>query len=257
MEKANQVLEECASTNDHARTLAEAGFPQGTWISSRKQGQGRGRLGRKWESLEGNLFLSMIARISDKSRWTWVSLLTAVAAQSALKVKFPKLEVKIKWPNDLCVIQGEQTIAKLGGILCEASTQGERSFIVIGLGLNCRFAPEGLDQLTTSLSLELGREISADQVREEIVSALQTRLAELESKGPAEIRQDYLQAALLAKGSAIEWTKSTGEKNAGFVQGLGESGELIVLQANGKIVSLLAEDVKIRAGSKAGGGFLL
>src|SRR5690606_21800140 len=56
----NLVLEEIESTNDYARNLGEEGLPHGTWISTRIQTQGRGRLGREWRSSEGNLFLSIV-----------------------------------------------------------------------------------------------------------------------------------------------------------------------------------------------------
>ena len=67
MSPANRVVERCVSTNDLARSLGEAGAPHGTWVSAKVQEAGRGRLGRKWESLEGNLFLSLIARLENKS----------------------------------------------------------------------------------------------------------------------------------------------------------------------------------------------
>jgi BirA family transcriptional regulator, biotin operon repressor / biotin---[acetyl-CoA-carboxylase] ligase len=62
MKFANQLIEECASTNDLARELAEAGFPHGTWVAAKEQGRGRGRLGREWVGERGNLFLSVVLR---------------------------------------------------------------------------------------------------------------------------------------------------------------------------------------------------
>ena len=135
---ANQVIESCESTNDLARELGEAGYPHGTWISARQQSRGRGRLGRQWQSIEGNLFLSIIVRPEMRELWTWVPMATAIAIAEALRSLFPELPVQVKWPNDLWV-HGK----KLGGILCEAVGGRADSFIVIGIGLNCAVAPEG------------------------------------------------------------------------------------------------------------------
>lgn len=243
---ANRVIDRCGSTNDLARALGEGGAPHGAWISARIQEQGRGRLGRQWQSAEGNLFLSMIARIEDKSRWTWVPLAAAVAAARFARARFPGLRIAIKWPNDLWV-DG----AKLGGILCEAVGNRDGSFIVIGLGLNCAYAPEGLDQATASLSQALATEIRADDVRAGVIESLRAALGELEREGTAGLALDYERFAALAPGQEIEWSQpaSAGngpaEASRGRVRGLGPSGELLV-EREGTELRLYAEDVRVR-----------
>jgi BirA family biotin operon repressor/biotin-[acetyl-CoA-carboxylase] ligase len=62
MKFANQLIEECESTNNLARELAEGGFPHGTWVAAKEQSGGRGRLGRQWVGERGNLFLSVVLR---------------------------------------------------------------------------------------------------------------------------------------------------------------------------------------------------
>src|SRR5271154_5529206 len=111
----NSVIERCDSTNDLARQLGESGCPHGSWISARVQEKGRGRLGREWQSMEGNLFLSIIVRPEKRSLWTWVPMASAIGAAETLSELYPKLQVRVKWPNDLWADR-----KKLGGILCEA-----------------------------------------------------------------------------------------------------------------------------------------
>jgi len=230
---ANTVLDECESTNDLARKLGESGAPHGTWISARRQTAGRGRLGRQWTSSEGNLFLSLIVRFEDKSKWTWVPLAAAVGVAQA----FAKLNVRIKWPNDLWV-DGK----KLGGILCEGVGTSQGSFIIIGLGMNCAHAPEGLDQLTTSLSLAAAQSITADDIRENTIHAVLDAVELLLREGPAALSTRYAKFAALGPGTAIQWNQETGT-----VVGLGPSGELRVKSLNGEERSIFAEDVKVRA----------
>ena len=242
IEGANQVIDFCDSTNDLARVLGEKGSPHGTWISARKQGAGRGRLGRKWESLEGNLLLSMIARIESKSVWTWVPMAAALGAARAVREMDSRIDLRIKWPNDLW-IGGRKT----GGILCEAVGNSSGSFIIIGLGLNCAHAPEGLDQETTSLSLASGRAIIADDVRMKVIEGVLRSLEILVGpNGTALIAEEYARLAALAPGTRITWTTSQNGEQTGQVLGLGSIGELLVGGANGETLRLYAEDVKVR-----------
>ncbi|MFL5813884.1 MAG: biotin--[acetyl-CoA-carboxylase] ligase [Bdellovibrionia bacterium] len=240
----NSVIDECESTNDLAKKLAEAGAPHGTWISTRRQTAGRGRLGRKWETIEGNLFLSIIARMAPSESWSWVPMATAIAIAETLHEFNPKLEVKIKWPNDLW-IEG----SKLGGILCEATGTKSSSFIVIGIGLNCVRAPEGLDQKTISLTEFLSArgqriEVTADEIRQPLISSILEILGDLQTRGSAVLLERYNAHAALSSGTAIEWV-ADGRTHAGIVDGVGPSGELLVRE-NGLALKLYAEDVKVR-----------
>ena len=229
---ANQVLETCESTNDLARALGERGYPQGTWVSSRIQTRGRGRLGRSWQSMPGNLFLSMLARIPDTSSWSWVPLTAAVSAVEAALEQGFRRDLRIKWPNDL-LIDG----SKAGGILCEGVSGPGGPFIVIGLGINCAQAPEGLDQPTAFLGVE-----DLGSFRIQVVDALIRRLRELGESGPGAIRKAYETHAWLAPGTRIQWSDRSGS-----VVGLGPHGELQVREEPGGLLrSLFAEDVKIR-----------
>jgi BirA family biotin operon repressor/biotin-[acetyl-CoA-carboxylase] ligase len=238
---ANQTIDRCGSTNDLARQLGEAGYPSGTWVSTRIQEQGRGRLGRKWESLEGNLFLSVLLRIPNKAIWTWIPMATAVAITQAIQKALPQFQIptKIKWPNDLW-IEGQ----KLGGILCEAVGNQTESFIVVGIGLNCAFSPEGLDQKTLSLSSFTGSKIEADLVRDFVIEELMNVVSTLEEKGTSWLIETFNARAALSPGTPISWGE--GEQKQGAILGLGEAGELLVKTLSGEEQRLYAEDVKIK-----------
>ena len=229
---SNRVLDSCESTNDLARELGEQGFPQGTWVSSRIQTRGRGRLGRTWQSMPGSLFLSMLARIPDPTLWSWIPLTAAVAVCETLTAHGFSGEVRIKWPNDIFLAG-----SKAGGILCEGLSGPSGQFVVIGLGLNCMHSPKGLDQPTAFFGIE-----DVDAFRLRVVDFLKLKLLELEVSGPAGIREAYEKLAWFPVGTQVQWGNHFGE-----VVGLGGSGELQVReQPMGEIRSLFAEDVKIR-----------
>jgi BirA family biotin operon repressor/biotin-[acetyl-CoA-carboxylase] ligase len=226
----DQVVPEAVSTNDLARELGRQGAPSGSWISARRQTGGRGRLGRRWESEEGNLFFSMIARGVPRGSITWTPLASGVAAARSIQKLAPEVRIHLKWPNDL-LADG----AKLGGVLCEAVDD----FVIIGIGINCANAPEGLEQEVTSLSREAEREISADDLRPVVLEELRMALIELVAEGWRRIADEYEGRASLGPGTQVEWAG-----NRGKVLGLGEHGELRVRRSDGNILRLFAEDVQ-------------
>lgn len=246
---ANQVIASCQSTNDLAKVLASEGYPHGTWVSSLKQASGRGRLGREWRSLDGNLFLSLVARIEEPALWTWVPLATALGIVSALEEILPEVPFRIKWPNDIWV-HGK----KLGGILCESSSSTPggaigalQSSIVVGIGLNVAQKPEGQGVSAVCLE-ELSRErCSLERIRGRITHFV---LAELQSLRHSSMlpesslmRSRYLKRSVLEVGSAICWGE--GQKRHGVVLGLGDSGELRVHEEGRGELALYAEEVAL------------
>lgn len=241
---ANRVIEVCDSTNDLARALGEAGYPHGTWVSTRFQEKGRGRIGREWTSLRGGLFLSVVVRPgicapagTDGSPMSWTGITSAVAVSDALCELGPEgKRIRIKWPNDI-YLQGidPRSGAKAGGILCEAVSRRDQLFIIVGVGLNCASAPQDLDQPTASLVGE------ADTMRPLVLKHLLAWLGELYEKGPARTRERFEKVAWFKPGDEITWNAGRGR---GQVRGMGESGQLIVWdEVQNKQVSLYAEDV--------------
>ena len=247
---ANTVLDSCDSTNTLLRSLGEAGYPQGTWVSARQQTAGRGRLGRKWLSKEGNLFLSFLVRPTNPSNMTWIPLVSAVALYQAIQESFSGNELlgelKIKWPNDVWIGH-----AKLAGILCEGVGTSRESFVVVGLGLNCVeiSAEDQTGLLTPAASLH---QFSADQnlcekIRPRVIAHLTTELEELEKNGFARARKIYEKSALFSTGTSVTWTQTSVQ--SARVLGLGQSGELKVMDPSGNEQSLWAEDVSLRPSS--------
>lgn len=253
----NTVLEICDSTNRVAREAGALGSdpaPHGSWISAQVQTAGRGRWGRQWESQAGNLFLSVILRPARSDHYTWIPMLSALSAMEVLLKRYPGLLLSVKWPNDLW-LDG----SKLGGLLCETVASSRHpTFLVLGLGLNVRFAPKGLDQRTAALSSALPA-LKAESSAEECLRELRPRIAagiaaaieRLDREGPAFVRELFWDHAHFKPGAAIEWTvPESGERRHGVVEDLGAHGELRVQCGNGR-VSLYAEEIR---GLRSAGG---
>ncbi len=109
-------FKECDSTNKIAKELPSN---YGTLVIADSQTQGRGRLGRNWESTKGGIYMSVILPAKDTP--AVITLICAIAVRRALG------KGEIKWPNDI-VIDGK----KVCGILCERTEDA----IICGIGIN-------------------------------------------------------------------------------------------------------------------------
>ena len=162
------------STSDEARALAEAGAPDGTVVWALEQHGGRGRLGRRWASPPGNLYLSVVLRRGGARHAPELGFCCALAvadlADSALP---PPGRARLKWPNDV-MLDG----AKLAGVLVEAAgVEVAGGVVVAGMGVNLRHAPGDLAYPATTLARH-GAELCPAEALARLLHALHRRLAE-------------------------------------------------------------------------------
>ncbi|MEN9823040.1 MAG: hypothetical protein RLZ04_1466 [Actinomycetota bacterium] len=136
-----EVVDETGSTNADLLAAAAAGAPDRSVLVARHQTAGRGRLDRRWEAPAGvNLLTSILFRgwVNDPHQLTQR---VALAAQEASR-QVAGVEALLKWPNDLLV-----GTAKLAGILAQARPGATGLDVVVGIGLNVGWCPEGAARL--------------------------------------------------------------------------------------------------------------
>ena len=128
--KADITYYDCV-TSTNALLLAEAaeGAEPGRTLVAWKQMQGRGRLGRLFESPEGGIYMSMLTETDSSMLLTAKA---AVAVKRAVEQETGR-KVRIKWVNDI-LCNGK----KVAGILA----QGAGKLTVTGVGINFTTAPE-------------------------------------------------------------------------------------------------------------------
>ena len=89
------------STNDVAMKLIKRNFLEPTLITTDKQTNGRGRIGKKWISLKGNLFITLFFKFDQKKiNFKQFAVLNAFLLKKVISNIISK-KIKIKWPNDL------------------------------------------------------------------------------------------------------------------------------------------------------------
>ncbi|MCY3905714.1 MAG: biotin--[acetyl-CoA-carboxylase] ligase [Anaerolineaceae bacterium] len=152
---------ETGSTNAEALDWLRQGAATGSLVLADEQSQGRGRLGRGWQTPAGAaLALSMVLRPlpQDLPRLTMAGAL----AIAAMAEDAGATEVSLKWPNDVQV--GER---KLAGVLSEALWRGDRLVgAVLGMGVNVRvdFRGSALEGRAISLETACGHRLDRSRL---------------------------------------------------------------------------------------------
>lgn len=128
-----------------------AGNPRGpvaVWLMAGEQTQGRGRRGKVWCSQPGQAMTASFGCELAAGQLMSPGLVPLVAGIVIAEfLGTLGASVKIKWPNDLCLLQDDpaRPLVKVGGILCEMRSRSTGSRLVIGCGLNLFGLPGGLD----------------------------------------------------------------------------------------------------------------
>ena len=134
------------STNDLAIKIIKNTNNKSGIVIAEIQKMGRGQYGKKWTSFNGNLFISIFFRI-DKVQLSLKDL-TKVNCFLVKKLlsNFYKGKIIIKTPNDLLVNN-----MKISGILQETLSKSNKTFIVVGIGINLIKSPNIKNYFTTNL----------------------------------------------------------------------------------------------------------
>jgi len=159
------TTEATSSTNDDAKLLAdESLLGHGAVLLARTQSGGKGRLGRRWASPRGGVFMSIILQPNlSPSEIPGMALVVGYAVVCALRESFG-LDAMIKWPNDV-LVSGR----KICGVLCEMKAEHPRvHYVIAGIGVNANLRPDDFPtenrDTATSIAEELGRYVDQDLV---------------------------------------------------------------------------------------------
>jgi BirA family biotin operon repressor/biotin-[acetyl-CoA-carboxylase] ligase len=216
------------STNDDLLAAAAAGAPDRSVLVADHQTAGRGRLDRRWDAPSGvNLLVSILFRTvpTAASELTQRVALAAVdACRSAAGV-----EAQLKWPNDVLV--GDR---KLAGILAQRAADGS---IVVGLGLNVGWAPDGAASLRDAASSAGAQPAAGVPTPLALLAALLTAFDAL----PHDIGDRY-RAALATLGRRVE-VQVPGGRIDGRAVDIDHDGRLVVVDADGLTHRLDVGDV--------------
>jgi len=237
-------FESIGSTNNYIKEHSDE-LPKGTLLVSEEQKTGRGRLGREWRSPSGKgIWMSLLLKpeISPQEA-PKITQIAAAALIETLKDLY-KLDVKVKWPNDI-VINGK----KVCGILTEMGSELDRvNYIALGIGINANidaFSGE-LAEKATSLKIETGHYIDRKKFLFYFLVELELLLDRFFEEGDFESALKICRNHSAVIGRQV-WINETDSFVEVLVKGINDGGELVVQYDDGSVKTILSGEISIRA----------
>lgn len=232
------------STNNEAKRLAQTGAPHGTVLIAGHQSQGRGRMGRSFDSAQGmGIYLSVILRPHCTAQ-ALMHLTCAVGVAMCDAIELAAgFRPGIKWINDL--VAGNK---KLGGILTELSVDPQSGLIqyaVVGIGINCDQTPEDfppeLREIASSVRMHTGHAIRKERLAAAMILALEQMDKRL-------LRHDFMvtyRKDCVTLGQPVVVLRA-GEKRYGTALDVDAQGGLIVRFEDGCVQTVQSGEVSVR-----------
>ena len=235
-------VDETPSTNAYVKEK----FLSGEWktpaaVAARRQTAGRGRLGRTWESEDGQaLALSVLV---PRALPAAVTLAVGLAVSDAVSAVCGA-KTAIKWPNDILCNH-----RKIGGILCEGIV-GERCATVLGIGVNVAqsadfFAEKGLSYGGSILS-ETGVSVSVKTLANAVCDAVKQTLQTLETSGFSALKPAFESRCVTLKNAVRVLSPSGEPLLCGTAHGVDDDGNLLVADQAGVTHAVGAGEVSVR-----------
>lgn len=235
------------STNAFLKRLAQRGAAEGAVILADEQTAGRGRLGRKWQSLPGKgLWFSFLLRPRLPIDRVGVVSLAVAALIADTLAQVCGASFQVKWPNDV-LLEGR----KVCGILCETQMSPTNvEAIIVGIGLNVEHELEDFAPEWHATSLRLAGCESRDRkmlftkmlhvFEQHLFTDLPRRLPHLIERWCA--RCEGLGSPITVKPAH---DSAASQATSGIFAGLGENGELLLRMPAGDLRFFSAGEITL------------
>ncbi len=241
-----------------------AGDVSACLLVAEEQTRGRGRLGRDWISSAGASLTFSLSMPLAPQQWGGLSLAVGLALAEALD-PLPDAggapRIALKWPNDLWLWEGPGRGRKLGGVLIETVSVGQRRMCVVGVGLNVRpqpgplvSGPAALPPLVLASGYACLQELDADADAPRALAhtalPLVRALQRFEAQGFAPLLPAYARRDLL-RGHRVSTTGA--EALHGTAEGVDEQGALQLRTGEGEhtVRRIVSGEVSVRLSGAA------
>lgn len=231
-----KYFDETESTNIIAREIAGS-VEEGTVVIAESQTGGRGRMGRKWISPEGGVWLSII--LKPMIQPVYAPRITLLAGVSVAKtIRSYGIEARIKWPNDVLINE-----KKVCGILTEIGAEIDMiDYIIVGIGIDANVDtesfPEEFRESSTSLKKELGYAINRVEFVQRLLGEFEALYLKFQKEGFPPILEEWRRMS----ATIGEWVKITTQNRTiyGEAVGVDNEGALILETGEGKLEKIVA-----------------
>lgn len=231
------IIERASSSNDLAREMIELYFAEdqrlpATVLLAQEQTAARGRKGQ-WAAPHGRgVYLTFVRKAPAGEPISLVPIAVGRWVREALS-EGAGIEASLKWPND--VYSGGR---KLAGILAESRTQGDETYVAVGLGLNVLGRSDALGVPgATTIEEETGRTPDLPAIVQAILDRIDGELA---CPGWKEEVGRWERVALHRPGDRLT-VRREGEEVSGEYRGLTPEGFLRLQTGAGETVVAVGE----------------
>jgi BirA family biotin operon repressor/biotin-[acetyl-CoA-carboxylase] ligase len=226
-------LRSTASSNVLAREILELYFSEeqslpATVLVAEEQLHARGRGGKAWRAPAGKgLYLTIVRPAAEGEPLSVTPIAVARWLRDAIEEE-TEVAARLKWPNDLYV--GRR---KLAGVLSEARTQGEDTYVAVGIGVNVlgTAGSVGVNGATT-LEEEAGHPFALAPVLQAVLDEVDRELCAPEWQREVELWQ---RASVHGVGDRMTVIRD-GDEVTGEYLGLSPDGFLRLMTAAGEKV---------------------
>lgn len=210
------------------------------------QTAGRGRQGRPWQAVPGASLTFSLALTLAPPDWSGLSLAVGVALAEALDPGpwAPEaLQIGLKWPNDLWLMDASGAGRKLGGILIETVHAPDKRLAVIGFGLNV--LPLYPSDVKTGVAClqEIMPHATPPWALATLALPLVQALQQFEREGFEAFAERFARRDIL-RGKQIHTTQAGASK--GLAQGIGRDGSLQLVTEDGRMHAINSGEVSVR-----------
>lgn len=210
---------ETASTNDDLKLLPS---PENFTVElAYVQTGGKGSKGRTFVSPYGGAYFSVLF-YPEKSILPKVTQLAAVAVREAV-ADLTGRECGIKWVNDL-YLDGK----KVCGILTESRTLGERTSVIVGIGVNLFKSAIGYGECENKAGYISDKPVNEKMIVEFVKKVVEK--IEIKCKDDS-FMLDYDKYSLLKGKTVVFFDGENADKV--FVKGIAADGSLIIKRKDG------------------------
>jgi len=222
----------CSSTQDLARSAANAGVDQGWSVITDLQLEGRGRTGRAWVAPDGTALLFSTILHPPVDVLPLLPLLAALSVAGGIELA-TGVVAQLKWPNDVLINDH-----KLAGILLE---HPGGAAVILGVGVNVNQLAADLPERATSLLALTGHSVDREPLLAAILNDLANAYDRADREGIGWIVPGWRsRSSMLGKPVVFQ---RDGETIRGVAEDLGADGALLVRLDDGTRLSVIAGEV--------------
>ena len=226
--------DDISSTNEVLKQMALDGAAAGRVLVAWHQSEGRGRLGRTFESPRGGIYMSMLL---DNDNTMLLTAKAAVATRRAIEQN-TDCKVGIKWVNDI-MLDGR----KVAGILAQAA--GDK--VVVGIGINFCTDISAMDSSVRDVAASLYKKWQTpDCDAIDIVNTLVREMYHLAAEKDTFSWLDEYRSASVVIGRKVNIFQAGVKTGSGIAKSIDENCALHVLDEKKGEVILSTGEITLR-----------